>query len=194
MWWWYRFLKGDETAWIPSGLAGTGTRPSPSSKKNKVWWTHFHEAGKYPQGMTLPQEYILGLCGQFPGGMTQSRVRSQQCLQPQRLALALTNRPWWWPCATLDEKLSNPEFLPLLSGSRQTQSLRTGQGSQRQTKQIAGGNASTAADRMWGSQRALPGTHFPDSLQKPLLGHVDPHAPTLQPYRDQQHLESCPKL
>ena len=61
-------------------------------------------------------------------------------------------------CAMLDEKPSSPEFLPLLSGSQQIQSVRKGQGSQRQTKQFAGGNASTSADRMWSIQRALPGT------------------------------------
>ena len=94
----------------------------------------------------------------------------------------------------LDEKLSSPEFLPLSSGSQQIQSVRTGQGSQRLTKQFAGGNASTAADRMWGIQRALPRTHFPDSLQKPLLAHADLHATTPQQYRDQKHLEFCRKL
>ena len=70
--------------------------------------------------------------------------------------------------------------------------MRTTQGSQRPTKQFAGGNASTAADRIRGIQRALPRTHFPDSLQKPLLAHVDLHATTPQQYRDQQHLEICP--
>ena len=74
------------------------------------------------------------------------------------------------------------------------QSVRTRQGSQRQTKQFAGGNASTTVDRMWGIQRALPGTHFPDCLQKPLQAHADLHEMTPQQYRDQQHLECCPKL
>ena len=82
----------------------------------------------------------------------------------------------------------------LLNGSQQFQSVRTGQGSQRQTKQFARGNASTAADRMWGIQRALPGTHFPDSLQMPLQAHADLHEATPQQYRDQQHLEFCPNL
>ena len=94
----------------------------------------------------------------------------------------------------LDRKPSSPEFLPLSNGTQQIQSVRTGQGSQRQTKQCAGDNASTAADRMWGIQRALPATHFPDSLQKILLAHADLHATTPQQYRDQQHLEICPKL
>ena len=94
----------------------------------------------------------------------------------------------------LDEKPSSPEFLPLSCGSQQIQSVRTGQGSQRHTKQFAGGNASTAADRMWGFQRALLGTYFPNSLQKHLLAHADLHATTPQQYRDQQHLEFCPKL
>ena len=149
---------------------------------------------KYPQGKTLPQDYILRLCGQSLLGMTQSRAIPQQCLPQSRLGLALTDRLWWWPCATLDEKSSSPDFLPLSSRSQQIQSVRTGQGSQRQTKQFTGGNVSTAADRMWGIQRALPGTHFPDSLQKPLLAHADLHATTPQQFRDQQHLEFCPKL
>ena len=50
-------------------------------------------------------------------------------------------------------------------------------------KQFAGGNASTGADRMWGIQRAFPGTHFPSSLRKPLQTHADLHEATLQQYR-----------
>ena len=94
----------------------------------------------------------------------------------------------------LDEKPSSPKFLPRSSGSQQIQSVRTGQGFQRQTKQFAGGNASTAADRMWGIQRALPGTHFTYGLQNPLLAHADLHATTPQQYQDQQHLKFSPKL
>ena len=149
---------------------------------------------KYPQEKTLPQDHLLRLCGQSLLGVTQLRAIRQQCLPPPRLGLALTDRLWWWPCAMLDEKPSSPEFLPLSSDSQQIQSVRTGQGSQRQTKQFDGGNASTAADRRWGIQRALPGTHFPNSLQKPLLAHADLHATTPQQYRDQQRLEFCPKL
>ena len=146
---------------------------------------------KNPEGKTLPQDYLLCLCGQSLLGMPQSRAIPQQCLPPPRLGLALTDRLWWWHCAMLDEKPSSHEFLPLSSGSQKIQSVRTGQGSQRQTKQFAGCNASTAADRLWGIQRALPATHFPDSLQKPLLTHADLHATTPQQYRDQQHLEFC---
>ena len=94
----------------------------------------------------------------------------------------------------VDEKPSNLEFLLLLAGSQQTQSGRTGQGSQRPTKQCAEDNASTAADRMWGIQWASPDTHFPDNLQKPLQAHADPHEATPQQYRNQQHLKFCPKL
>ena len=148
----------------------------------------------FPHGKTLPQDYLLRLCGQCLLGMTQSRAIPQQCLSPPRLGLASTDRLWCWLWATLDEKPSSPDFLPLSSGSQQIKSVRTGQGSQRQTKQFAGGNASTAADRMWGVQRALPGTQFPVSLQKPLQPHADLHEATPQQHRDQQHLESCPKL
>ena len=149
---------------------------------------------KYPQGKTLPQAYLLRLCAQFLWGMTQSRAIPQQCLQPSWLDLALTDCLWWWPCATLDEKPSSLEFQLLSTGSQQTQSGRSGQDSQRQTKKCAEGNASTAANRMWGIQRASPDTHFPDSLQKPLQADADPHGATPQQYRDQQHLEFCPEL
>ena len=149
---------------------------------------------KYPQGKTLPQDYLLRLCAQLLRGMAQSRAIPQQCLQPRWLDLALTDCLWWWPCATLDEKPSSLEFQLLSTGSQQTQSGRTGQGSQRQTKQCAEDNASIAADRMWGIQWASPDTHFPDSLQEPLQAHADPHEATPQQYRDQQHLESCPGL
>ena len=149
---------------------------------------------KYPQGKNLPQDYLLRLCGQFLWVMTQSKAIPQQCLQPRWLALALRDRLWWWHCAKLDEKPSSLEFLPLLNGSQRIQSVRTGQGSQRQTKQFAGSNASTAADRMWGDQGALPGTHFPKSLQKLLQARANLHEATPQQYRDQQHLEFCPKL
>ena len=94
----------------------------------------------------------------------------------------------------LDKKPSSLAFAPLLNGSQQIQSVRTGQGSQGQTKQFAGGNASTAAYRMWGIQRALPGTHLPDSLEKPLQAHADLPEATPQQYRDQQHLYFRPKL
>ena len=96
--------------------------------------------------------------------------------------------------ATLDKKPSSLEILLLSTGSQQTQSGRTGQGSQRHTKQCGEGNATTAADRMWGIQRASPDTHFSDSLQKPLQAHADPHEATPQQFRDQQHLEFCPEL
>ena len=47
---------------------------------------------KYPQGKTLPQDYLLRLCGQSVLGMTQSRAIPQQSLPPPRLGLALTDR------------------------------------------------------------------------------------------------------
>ena len=158
----YRFLEGDETAGNSYGRAGhgTGTRPSPSFKKNKRDGNTSTMQAKYPQGKTLPHDYLLRLCGQFFWGMTQWRAIPQQCLQPRWLALALTSRLWWWLCAKLDEKPSSLDFPPLLNGSPKIQSVRTRQGSQKQTKQFAGGNASTAADRMWSAERAVPGTHF----------------------------------
>ena len=136
-----------------------------------MWSAHLHDAGKNPQGKTLPQDYLLRLCGQFLWDMTQSRATPRQCLQPGWLTLAVTDRLWWWPCAKLDEKPSSLKFLPLSDDSQQIQSVRTGRGSQRHTKQFAGDNASTTANRMWGIQRALPGTHFPDSL-KSLWEHI----------------------
>ena len=146
------------------------------------------------QGKTLPQDYLLRLCGQSLLGMTQSRAIPQQWLPPPRLGLTLRDRLWWWPCTTLEKKPSSSDFQPLSSGLQQIQSVRTGQGSQRRAKHFAGGKAWTAADRMWGIQRALPDTHFPDSLQKPPLAHADLHETTPQKYRDQQYLEFCPKL
>ena len=47
---------------------------------------------KYSQEKTLPQDYLLRLCGQSFLGMTQSRDTPQQCLPPPRLGLALTDR------------------------------------------------------------------------------------------------------
>ena len=157
------------------------------------WHTSMMQA-KYPQEKTLPQDYLLRLWGQFLWVTTQSGAIPQQCLPPRWLVLALTDRLWWWLCATLDEKPSSLEFLLLSTGSQQIQSVRTGQGSQRQKKLCAEGNASTAADRVWGTQWALPNTHFPDSLQKPLQAHADFPEATPQQYRDQQYLEICPKL
>ena len=130
----------------------------------------------------------------FEVWLTQSRAIPQQCLQPRWLTLALTNHLWWWSCETLDEKPSSLNFLLLSNDSQQIQSVRTGRGSQRQTKQFAGGNASTAADRMWGIQRALLSTHFPNSFQKPLQAYAVLHEAIPQQYRNQQHLAFCPKL
>ena len=149
---------------------------------------------KYAEGKTSPQDYLLCLGAQFLQGKTQSSAIPQQCLQQRWPDLALTDCLWWWPWATLDEKPSSLEFLLLSTGSQQTQLGKTGQGSQRHTKQCAQGNASTAADRMWGIQWASPDTHFPDSLQKPLQAHAGPHEATPQQYRDQQQLELCPEL
>ena len=163
-------------------------------KNNKKCWTHFHDAGKIPTGKDVTTRLYPWSLRPVPFRYDTIKGHTLTMFATRWIGLALTDRLWWSPCVTLDEKPSSPEFLPLSSGSQQIQSMRTGQGSQRQTKQFAEGNASTAADQMWGIQRALPGTQFPDSLQKPLLTHADLHAATPQQYRDQQHLELCPKL
>ena len=77
--------------------------------------------------------------------------------------------------------------------SPQIPSLRTVQVSQTQTQQSAGDNASAAGDQMWGTPRAWHGTHFPNSLQKPLPEHADLHAETQQMYLEQQHPEVSPE-
>ena len=69
-----------------------------------------------------------------------------------------------------------------------------GPGSQTQTRQFNGGNASTVGDEIWGTPRASHGTHFPDSLQKPLPAHVHLHAETQKWYRHQQRPDFWPKL
>ena len=47
---------------------------------------------------------------------------------------------------------------------------------------------------MWGTPRAWHGTHFPDSLQKPLPKQADLHAQTQQMHLDQQHPEFSPEM
>ena len=93
-----------------------------------------------------------------------------------------------------DEKPSGPEFLLFQGGSQKIQSVRTGRDSQRQTKQCTGGNASLAADQMWGFQLVLSGTHFEDNSRMPRLAHEDLREETPQQHRDQQHPEFCPEL
>ena len=64
--------------------------------------------------------------------------------------------------------------------------------SQTQTYHFAGGNASAAGDKTWGTPRAWHGTHFPYSLQKPLPEHVEFHTETKEMHLDQQHPEVSP--
>ena len=63
---------------------------------------------------------------------------------------------------------SRPKSPPPPNVSLQNPFLRTCQGSQTQTQQSAGCNASSAGYQMWGSLRAWHGSHFPGSLQRPL--------------------------
>ena len=88
---------------------------------------------------------------------------------------------------------SSPESLHPSDDLPRTLSWRMGPGFQTRMQQFAGGNASIAGDQMWGILPASHGTHFPDSLQKPLPAHADPHAKTQQMYRDQQHQEFLPR-
>ena len=92
-----------------------------------------------------------------------------------------------------DETPSSPESLRPSNTLSRTPSLRTCPGSQTLTEQFAGGNASAARDQTWGTARAWYGTHFPDSLQKPLPEHADLHAETQQMHLDQQHQQVRPE-
>ena len=65
------------------------------------------------------------------------------------------------------------------NGLLQIPSLRMGPGSHTHTQQSAGGNASSAGDQMWDTPRAWHGTHFPNSLQKPLAEHADQQHPII---------------
>ena len=89
---------------------------------------------------------------------------------------------------------SSPESPHASDDLPRTMSSRMGPDSQTRMQQFAGGNASTTGDQIWGTLRASPGTHFPDSLQKPLLAHVDSHAETHRSYWDQQYQQSLPRM
>ena len=73
-----------------------------------------------------------------------------------------------------DEMPSIPESLHPSDDLPRTLSWKMCPDSRTRMQQFAGGNASITGDQIWGTLRASPGTHFPNSLQKPLLAHVDP--------------------
>ena len=149
---------------------------------------------KFPQWKTLPQDYLHHLCGQSLSGMIPLMAILQQYSPPHRLNLAWRGRLKRWPFANREKTLSTRKSLRISRRSPQIPSLRTGEGSQTQTQQFTGGNASAAGDQMWGTSRAWHGTHFPNSLQKPLPAHADLHAETQQMHPDQQHPEFLPEL
>ena len=91
-----------------------------------------------------------------------------------------------------DETPSSPDSLRPSKGLAQILSSRSGPGSQTQAQQFAGGNASAAGDQTWGTPRDWHGTHFRDSLQKPLPEHVDLHAETQQMHRDHHRPQFWP--
>ena len=75
----------------------------------------------------------------------------------------------------MQEKMpSSPGSLHPSDDLPRTLSWKMCPDSQTRLQQIPGGKASITGDQIWGTLRASPGTHFPDSLQKPLLAHVDP--------------------
>ena len=92
-----------------------------------------------------------------------------------------------------DETPSSLETLNPSKGLSRFPSLRTGPGSKTQMQLFAGSNASAVGDRTLGTLRAWHGTHFPDSLQKPLPEHADLHAETQQIHLDQRHQEIWPE-
>ena len=92
-----------------------------------------------------------------------------------------------------DETSSSPESTFPSGGLPQFPSTRTGPDSQTQTQQSAGRNASSAGEQNWDISRVWYGTHFPDSLQKPLPEHADLHPEPQQMHLDQQHPEFLPE-
>ena len=109
---------------------------------------------KYPQGKTLPQDYLLRLRpvslmydtikGHTPTMFATTLTRSGIDRLFVMMALRNAGRE------AIQSRVSAPFNRFTTKSVKENGSRR--QGSQRQAKQCAEGNASTAADRMWGIQ------------------------------------------
>ena len=190
----YRFLEEDGTAWISCGQGDcvTDTRPSPSSKATKKWWAYLYDANKTPAVKDLttrlspsslrPASFRYDTTsGHIPTMFATTSTRPG--MERSFVMTALRNA---------GREAIQSRDSALFNGFIMNSVMDIGSRLQTRMQQFAGGNASIAADQMWGTQRASHGTHFPDSLKQPLPEHEDPPAETQKMYRDRQHQEFWP--
>ena len=192
----YRFLEEDGTAWTSSARVDRGihTRPSPFSKTAKKGWAHLHDADK----TSTVEDHTTRLSPSSlrPVSFKYDTISGHT---PTRFATTST-RPGverWFVMVALPKSGQDAIQSRVLHPSDdlpRTLSWKIGPDSQTRMQSFAGGNVSRTGDQIWGTLRASPGTHFPDSLQKPLLAHVDPHAETQRTCRDQQHQQPLPRI
>ena len=127
---------------------------------------------------TLPQDYLHRLCGQSPSSTTRPGIKRSFVMMAFRNA----GRDAIQSLVSAALRQITAKSV-MENGSRLSNTYAAVRWRQR----------FNSRESNVGYLLASHGTHFPDSLQKPLPAHADPHAKKHQMYRDLQHQDFLPR-